>query len=192
MSEESSTLVSLDSFIERELPTKLPELRRKGIVRLRGEVMFTETIPLRGFKLVELGEVDKMLAFGGRLAIPPIGEIIDTICTEGAAWYFTKWWCKVNVTKYRLRSDPILENMVLEVLAGSPDERICADDLHIPEIIDRIKQSGRDWKHPFAIGAALAALGKKGVIRPTGNTVRSRRATCHNRPNLQVWTWAQL
>jgi len=189
MTEESSTVVSLDSFIERELPTKLPELRRKGIVRLRGEVMFTETVPLRGFKLVELGEVDKMLAFGGRLAIPPNGEIIDTICTEGQAWYFVKYWTVVSVTKYRLRSDPVLENMALEVLAGSPDERMYADMLHTPEIMAYVKQKNRD---PRVLGAILASLGTKGIIRPTGETIRSARSECHHRPNLQVWTWAQL
>lgn len=182
---ENNTTVALESFLETELPTKLPQLRRKNIVRLRGRVEPPEDPSNTRFRILD--GIKKPLYFNPPLAIPPVNVLIEAIATEGAVQFFIKFWRIIEVTKYKLRSNIDLENMVLTVLASSPDERISADDLHSPEIEAALRERGRD---PRAAGAILASLTKQGIIKPTGERIRSARAQCHHRPQLVVWTWA--
>lgn len=178
-------VVSLESFITPTLPVKLPEIRRKGVVRLRGFVEAHESDPRKRVFVDER----KALYFHPPLAIPIVGIPIETIATEGACQYFVKFWKPIPVTQYDLRSDTILEDLVLSILASQPDERLTSDDLHNEEFDKVLKERGRD---PRVRGAILAGLISKGVLRVVGENVRSTRSTCHNRPGLRQFTWKQL
>jgi hypothetical protein len=176
--------VALESFIQAEQPVKFPQLRRKNIIRLRGRVEPPEDPVNVRFRMLD--GIEKPLFFNPPLAIPPVDVLIEAIATQGAVQFFVKFWRVIEITHYKLRSNADLENMVLTVLASSPDERISADDLHSPEIEAALRERGRD---PRAAGAILASLAKQGIIKPTGERIRSVRKTCHNRPDLKMWTW---
>jgi len=209
MSNPNNTTVALESFIEAEQPVKFPQLRRKNIVRLRGRTEVSDRTPALDGIFRELDGISKPLFFHTPLAVPPVDVLIEVIATEGIVQYFVKWWKIIEVTKYKLHASDELKVLALDVLASMPDERVCADDLHSKEIMkwlaDHPNPKTPDKpKDPRTLGAILAALGKEGVIKPVthtftkadGSTItvterkRSGRDTCHNRPNLVVWTWA--
>lgn len=198
--------VSLDSFFHDTLPVKIPELRRKHIVRLRGvvrEVAQKEADESLGidwgrveklmhptdapkYTLRGLEGVAKALCFMSPMIVPTIGVAIEVIATEGGGFHFVKWWREIEPADRFLKSDEQLEEMVLETLAGSPDERITSDDLHTPDILAYIAEKGRDRR---ILGAVLGSLSKRGILKSVG-AVRSVRKECHFRPNSQMWTWA--
>jgi hypothetical protein len=184
--------VTLDDYVDK-LPVSMPAIHRKKLSRIRGLVMTVErkTINLRPdlqllVNLVHLEDVVKPFSLSSKWIAPEPGMVIECIATESSAWFFVKWWARVHLSQYKLRSENEIEDIVLELLAGSPDDRITSDDLHIPEIYTIMKNRNRD---PRVLGAVLAGLGKMGVIKAVG-TIRSRRKTCHNRPGLVVWSWA--
>ena len=176
--------LSLDTFVLQELPVKVPELRRKNIVRRKGIIQPSQkTTPEH--TLMEMEDIDKPFCFHGRLALPPVGTVVEIIATEGAVWHFVKWWSTVKLSGYKVRSNDDIEQIALEILAGSPDERITADDLHVSEIYQIMQDKKRD---PRVLGSVLGSLGKRGILKSAG-FMRSRRKECHNRPSLVLWTW---
>lgn len=185
-------LVTLDDFINH-YPVTMPAIHRKHVSRIRGLVLSVEKkqIHLKPDKtldvnLVHLEDLDKPFCLSNKWKAPDTGMTIELIATESAAWYFVKWWGRIVLSQYKLRSDNEIEDIALELLAGSPDDRITSDDLHTPEIYSIMKMKNRD---PRVLGSTLMALGRYGIIRPIGS-IRSRRKACHNRPGLRVWTWA--
>ena len=181
---DTANSISLDSFVTQELPIKVPELRRKNIVRARGTIQQSKMNSLE-YALMDIEGIDKPFCFTGKLALPPTGKIVEIIATEGAVWHFVKWWGEVKLSGYKVRSNDEMEQIALEILAGSPDERITADDLHVPEIYRIMKEQNRD---PRVLGSVLGSLGKRGILKSAG-FIRSRRKECHNRPSLVLWTW---
>lgn len=184
--------VTLDDFINK-LPVSMPAIHRKRVSRIRGHVVSVvkKTINLQPGKsfdvnLVHLEDITKPFSLSSKWVCPEPGMVIECIATESAAWFFVKWWARVHLNQYKLRSENEIEDIVLQLLAGSPDDRITSDDLHIPEVYTIMKIRNRD---PRVLGAVLAGLGRCGVIKAVG-MVRSRRKTCHNRPGLVVWSWA--
>lgn len=207
MSDEQVGVVALDNYFKNELPVKIPELRRKKIVRLRGVVVNVE-VKDSVHKLAWLDGVSMPLDFTHWVALPALNTMIEAICTQGAVYYFVKWYQEIPESGYKLKSDLTLEDLALEVLASSPDERITADSLHTES--NPCKLTEEIEKYVFAkmvekkkekpefriLGAVLGSLGKKGVIVPvidkrTGEAtrIRSTRQKCHFRPQLIVYTW---
>lgn len=178
--------ISLDSFVLQELPVKVPELRRKNIVRRKGIVQPSPNI-MPEHTLMTLEGIDKPFCFTGKqvLTLPSVGAVVEIIATEGAVWHFVKWWGEVKLSGYKVRSNDDIEQIALEILAGSPDERITADDLHTAEVYQIMQDKKRD---PRVLGSVLGSLGKRGILKSAG-FMRSRRKECHNRPSLVLWTW---
>jgi hypothetical protein len=192
MIEESSTLVSLDSYLHESLPLVLEPIDDTKVARLRGivESHSPNSYDFGGHKKYTLrlfADIQKPVAYQERIPVPPIEEIIELIATEGLVWYFAKWWTPIPRINYRLRSDTKLEDLALEILAGKADHRITADDLHTEEILEVLEQKKRDRR---ALGSVLLGLAKHGTLKVVG-TVKSRRPECHYRPKLNVYTWGQ-
>lgn len=182
------SVVNLDDYIRARPTVVMPAPYRLRIFRAWGRVEDSQTIIARNgkeYRVVMIEDADKPFAFTGAMARPPIGQAVEVIATEGAVWHFVKWWRPVEESGYTLRPPSPLEEMILEVLAGSPDETVSADDLHTPEIEQWLIINKRD---PRAIGAALASLDKQGITKIIGRKRSSRRA-CHNRPDLKIRTW---
>jgi hypothetical protein len=185
-------IVTLDNFIDT-YPVTMPALHRKKIARIRGLVISVvkKQIHLRpdrilDVNLISLEDLQKPFSLSTKWMTPEPGMTIELIATESVAWFFVKWWGRVNLSQYTLHSENKIEDIALELLAGSPDDRITSDDLHIPEVYRIMRERHRD---PRVLGSSLLNLGRSGVIRPVGS-IRSRRKTCHNRPGLLVWSWA--
>jgi hypothetical protein len=195
---ETLSDVALENYFARQLPAKLPAPRRKGIIRLRGTVIEIET--RENLRLVHLGDTSKPLAFTHALATPGIGDMIEGIASVGKVWYFVKTWVQVKESK-PLKADLFLQELILQTLAGSPDQLITADDCHNPSITaylnSKAKAQGKEKTEWRAIGPALAALAKQRILRTIkddrGEPVRlcSRRSVCHHRSDLRQWTWAE-
>jgi len=187
-----NSYVTLDDFIEN-LPMELPSIHRRHLTRIRGLVVSIEAktihlhqgAPLQ-VNLLHLEHIDKPFSLSNKWRAPETGMVIELVATESAAWYFVKWWGRMVLSQYRLHSENEIEGLALEILAGSPDDRITSDDLHVPDIYEVIRRKNRD---PRVLGGVLSGLGRAGIIRSVG-MVRSRRKQCHNRPGLLVWTWA--
>jgi hypothetical protein len=179
----TSEVVALESYFTSTLPTKLPQLRRKNIVRLRG---FVEESDHPDGRHRCLEGVEKHFYFNPPLAMPPIGICVEIIATEGAVKYFSKFWQEIKISDYELHSDTVLEDMVWETLAKQHDERMTSDDLHTEEFDKALLERSRK---PPARGAILAGMLAQGKLRETHELVNSKRAVCHHRPNLQIYTY---
>ena len=179
---ENSTTIALESYFLETLPVKLPELRRKSVVRLRGIVEESDH-PDGRHRCLE--GVEKHFYFNPPLAMPPIGICVEIIATESAVKYWVKYWEEIPISKYEVRSDTVLEDMVWEVLAKQPDERITADELHFPAFDKALADRKR---FPQARGAILAGMMSQGKLRKL-ELIRSKRAQCHYRPNQSVFTY---
>lgn len=179
---ENNTTVALESYFTQTLPVKLPELRRKNIVRIRG---FVEESDHPDGRHRCLEGIEKHFFFNPPLAMPQIGICVEIIATESAVKHWVKYWSKIKISDYELRSDTVLEDMVWETLAAQPDERITADELHTPEFDKALKDRGR---FPQARGAVLIGMLSQGKLRKCGD-ISSKRAECHHRPHTQVFTY---